>query len=687
MAQRLRPAFLHAGIAVVLSTLLAACSGSSDPDTGSASPDATGTPGVFRTIATWAGSPDPGGPGDRDGVGSDARLVLPNSVTVAADGSVWIAEQWPSRLRRLTPDGRVTTVFQGAAEVQWDGHRRFLLRPGAITAGPSGEVFVSMRTSTLQPGDGPSVVMRFAPGVAPEVVVSPADEYTFSFPPRALALDGQGRLLIASACGLWRSGGAVLGTTVPRGVVRLHDSYRGVDHNGCGGLDRLDWITRLALDAEDRPLFTLGSGELLRLEPDMRVTMLGQTSAGPAPDCGGMAADRRGPLLLTGGGTVLIQRDASGREQVLAGSPAEGGWFDGGAERARFRSLCGLAIDGQGRVFVADTDNHAVRRIDPDGRVSTVVGLAPQVGHRDGTGTQALFGAFFSVGPGLDGGVVVADLSNTVVRGVDAQQHVTTLAGVPGHPAGDPGADGPVATARLLQPSTALMTADGNLWIGDNTVLRRLVPDGTVRTVAAARPALQRVLTMALDRAGDVVVGWGTTTWAGPDAYPTVHHFERYSSADPQAAPVRLGLAVADDLSQRLQGLPMQGTCTLADGTLAYTQYHAVLRRAADGTVSLLAGSPDETGAQDGAATAARFQWPAGLACDAAGGVYVADRANHTVRYIDAQRRVRTVLGTAGRAGHRVDALPGELHGPGSLALVPGGLIVGTGLGLVRAGF
>ena len=84
---------------------------------------------------------------------------------------------------------------------------------------------------------------------------------------------------------------------------------------------------------------------------------------------------------------------------------------------------------------------------------------------------------------------------------------------------------------------------------------------------------------------------------------------------------------------------------------------------------------------------AARFNFPAGLACDATGGIYVADYENHTVRYIDAQRQVRTVLGTPGRAAHRTDTLPGELHSPRSLVLVPGGLVVATGLGLVRAGF
>jgi hypothetical protein len=103
-------------------------------------------------------------------------------------------------------------------------------------------------------------------------------------------------------------------------------------------------------------------------------------------------------------------------------------------------------------------------------------------------------------------------------------------------------------------------------------------------------------------------------------------------------------------------------------------------------TATLLAGSPDQPGSSDGAVAAARFDRPGGLACDAAGGIYVADTNNHTVRYIDTRGQVRTVLGTAGRAGHRVDALPGELTHPGCRAGARR-LVVNSGNGLVRAGF
>ena len=695
MKSRQGLASARAVVALAFTLVIAACGdGGSDNGATASAPVAPPVappaeqPGVFRSLASWAGSPDPGGAGDADGTGSAARFQRPNRLAVASDGSLWITETDSQRIRRIDAQGRVTTVFDASAlppRTDANGRTVTLSHPGAMVAAPSGGVFVALRQNTRASGttgaeDERWVVLRIAAGVEPRVVVQPAPAARVGSTVAGMALDRLGRLRIGDqGCVIFRSDGSVLDAAQPRGVLMLHAGEQASTGAGCS-------ITRLTSDADDRVLFTLGSGEVQRLEPDLSVTLLGRTSLPLAYGCTDMALDRSGRLLLTGGTSALMQLDAAGREQVLAGSPQQAGWFDGPSASARFGFLCGVAVDGDGRTVVTDQIGNTVRRIAADGSVSTVAGLARQLGYRDGVGTQALFGEFFTVGAGVNGGVVVADPSAAVVRGVDAQQRVSTLAGVATDDVQHTGADGPVASARLAHPTSALMTADGSLWIGDSTVLRRLGPDGMVRTVAAPQPGFQRLLAMALDRSGDVVVAWGTTVMGTLSSW-TDNHFERYSASHPQEAPVSMALVVADDLSRRLRGLPVGGTCVLPDGAIVYSQHHAVLRRAADGTVSLLAGSPDETGTQDGAATVARFQWPSGLACDAAGGIYVADSGNHTVRYIDAQRKVRTVLGTPGRAGHRVDDLPGELYGPGSLVLVPGGLVVATGLGLVRAGF
>ena len=649
-------------------------------------------PGVLRSLTAWAGAPDPGGAGDRDGTSSAARFARPTSVAAASDGSYWVTEFDSPRIRRIDAEGRVTTVLDAGAwglAIDVDGRRVVLNHPHTLLAAPSGGVFVAMTQFRLNPdgsavGDGPLAVLHLAPGGQPRLLVLPDPAHGVGAGASALALDRQGRLYIAAGCSIWRTDGEVLAAPRPRGVQRVYPGTA----PACGFESLTKSVTGLTTDADDRVVFALGRGEVLRLEHDLRVTTLARASATPAYGCGDMAMDRQGGLLLTSEKAVL-RLDASGREHVVAGSPSHGGWLDGSAESARFSSLCGLAIDAQGRIVLVDQDSHNVRRIESDGRVITLAGLAPQVGYRDGIGQDALFSRYFSVGTGLGDEVLVAEFDNGTVRGVDAVRRVSTLAGVPRAP-GDftsTGSDGPVATARLGGPTQALKTADGSVWMADGSKLRRLGTDGIVRTVATSND--RSAWALALDRAGDVVVVWGSFSVGLSGPGDTYIHFERYSARTPETAPVRMAVLVPDDLRQRTGSMPLRGLCILPDGSFVYTQANAVLRRAADGTVALLAGSPDqwEYGGADGPAAAVRFIAPEGLACDDTGGIYVADSGNHIVRYIDAQRRVRTVLGTPGQAGHRFDALPGELRSPSSLALVPGGLVVATGMGLVRAGF
>jgi hypothetical protein len=692
-------------VAIALAGFFAACSGGSNDSDGAATAPTEPSvslpvapvaeqPGVLRTITDWAGAPDPGGPGDGDGIGSAARFRQPSSVAVGHDGSVWVLEGGAPRIRRIDPEGRVSTVLDGAANpplVDVGGRHLPFSFPRAMVAAPSGGVFVVLRQySVLEgglDGDGPWAVVHVAPGAPARLAVLPAPAERALTAPTALALDRQGRLLIALECGLWRSDGEVLGNASPRGLRMLHASDPDQRGSACGPDTAEHGISRLAIDADDRVLFTLRRGDVQRLEPDLRVSTLGRTSAGTGWHCGSMALDRRGGLLLTGGTSALLRLDASGQEQLVAGSLQEVGAADGPALAARFSSLCGVAVDAQGRTVLADGSTHTLRRITPEGSVSTIAGLAAvQAGYRDGTGKDARFNEHAFIGPGVGAEVVVADRFNETVREVDAQQRVSTRVGRP-EDGSHADSDGPVAAARLGFPRHALKTADGSLWIADGNRLRQLGNDNIVRTVATSPESLSPQV-LALDGAGDVVAVWATyslTTGFSPSRWR--HQLLRHSARTPAAAPVRLELRVSSDLAKRLDDRPILGLCALPDGSLAFTQADAVLRRSGDGTVEVLAGSPDQPGHADGPAAAARFHWPAGLACDSDGGIYVADYENHTVRYIDAQRNVRTVLGTPGRAAHRIETLPGELHSPRSLVLVPGGLVVASGLGLVRAGF
>ena len=657
--------------------------------TTSASPQ----PGVLHTLVTWAGSPDAGGWGYRDGPAGTARFNKPIGVAAAADGSIWVSEEsWPARVRHIDAQGRVSTVFDiGSTGLSVDagGSRMLLSSPGAMVAAPDGGAFVAMKQAEVASGNvagiGPWAVIRLARGVAPQLVALPAPGHTHDLAVPALALDAEGRLYIASACSIWRTDGEVLTTTRPRSVARVHDAARAAGSST--GCTRESLVSRLIVGAEGRLLFTLVSGEVQRLEPDQRITTLARTAAGASP-CGAMAADGRDGVLLSGGGTALTRLAATGPEQPAVGSPTQAGFEDGSAENARFHEACGLSADGKGRVVLADRENHTVRRIQPDGSVVTLAGRAWQERHRDGIGTDARFGMLRPLGRGIGSEVVVGDPDRGTVRAVDGAQRVGTLVGAPGE-YGYPWlkTDGPVASARLYRPNGALRTADGSLWIADDQRLRHVGPDGIVRTLATSMD--RYAWTLALDRAGDVVVVWGDFRMSTPPSHldPMFVHFERYSARNPAAAPTRLDVTMPAGLETSLAGNMVTSLCALPDGSLAFARGHAVWRRTADGRASPLAGSPVESGTANGPAADARFNRPIGLACDDAGGIYVADAFNHTVRYIDAQRHVRTVLGVAGQHGHAVGKLPGLLDHPSSLVLVPGGLVVASGLGLVRAGF
>lgn len=177
------------------------------------------------------------------------------------------------------------------------------------------------------------------------------------------------------------------------------------------------------------------------------------------------------------------------------GNAPIGAYNDGPASEAAFEHPAGLAIDAQGNVYVADADNNAIRRITKDGAVSTLAGNG-NVGSGDGAGAAATFNYPSDVAVAKDGTVYVADTLNHAIRRVAPDGKVTTLAGssqrtveyFPGavEYAGDY-QDGPLATAKFNEPSGLALDANGNLYVSDrgNQRIRYIdLAAGTVSTVA-----------------------------------------------------------------------------------------------------------------------------------------------------------------------------------------------------------
>ena len=365
---------------------------------------------------------------------------------------------------------------------------------------------------------------------------------------------------IAALLGVVACAGLVAAWRAP---VRWVSTCAGQDqgyHDGDRAATRFDHPSGLALDARDpaRPRLYVADTY------NHRVRMVDLLAPG-------------GPTTVTIAGAGLPRHAGGGAE-------------DGPGAQATFRFPRDLALDGRGHLYVADTNNHRVRRIDlvaPTYPVTTIAG--GRRGNLDGPGARARFSAPWGLAHDGRSTLYVVDTYNHTLRAIalDAPGHpVTTVAG------GEKGyADGVGRRAMFDSPVGVAVDPRG----GD----RLYVADGSNRCV--------RRVTLSSGGARVDTIG-GAPVNASEDA-----------------------LVVSVPLIY-----PANVACR-ADGTLLVSDQAAntVYRLGQDGTLVALAGIPGKAPATvDGAVAWARFRQPSGLAVDPAGGIYVADVVSHRIRFL-----------------------------------------------------
>ncbi|MGA2867464.1 MAG: immunoglobulin domain-containing protein [Verrucomicrobiota bacterium] len=377
---------------------------------------------------------------------------------------------------------------------------------------------------------------------------------------------------------------------------------------------------------------------------------------------------------------------------TLAGPPEAGaGAIDGTGSAARFNRPYGVAADSAGNVYVADTYNHTIRKVTPGGVVTTLAGLAGSQGSADGTGSTARFGEPRGVAVDSAGNVYVADYWNHTIRKVTPAGVVTTLAGLAGSPGSD---DGTGSAARFYFPRGVAVDSAGNVYVADtwNDTIRKVTPGGVVTTLAGQAGSLGSddgtgsaarfdwPYGVAVDSAGNVYVAdtanntirqvtpaGVVTTLAGlvggngvaVDSAGSVYVADTYNHTIRKGGVVTTlaGLAgnwgSADGTASAARFWGPNGVAVDSAGNVyvADTYNHIIRKVTPGGVVTTLAGLAGSYGSADGTASAARFDWPVGVAVDSAGNVYVADSANNTIRKVTPGGVVTTLAGLAWSCG------------------------------------
>ena len=578
-------------------------------------------------ITTFAGALDQ--PGTADGTAKVARFNAPAHLAVDAAHNVYVADHGNHTIRKITPDGIVTTIAgapgaAGASDGQ--GSLAHFDGPTGITVGPSGELYVADTNNQTIRRISPQNFVTTIAGLPGSEGSADGKGAAARFRyPAGLAFDVAGELYVADAWNFTiRKISSDFTVTTPLGMPGM-----GGATDGAGNAARFTVPRGLAFDAAGNLYITDSHNHTIRkVAPGFVVsTLAGNPNASGDLDGSGAAARFQYPHQIASYGSTLYVADYW-ETSTLRAVTTSGTVTTAAGPKGFFYDPSGLAMDSAGNLFVADTYNHTVRKITPEGVVSTFAGVALQSGNADGAGSAARFsfprnvavdsadnvyvttnsgylrkitpaGVVTTLPAGFGAGAVVVASAGelyvsvaSVIRKVSASGEVTTFAGTM-NTSGC--ADGPVGTARFGGVTGLALDSNGLLYVADawSDTVRKVTPDGVVTTIVGQCYA----------RGG--VDGVGT---AARVDHPT--------------------------------GLAVDGA-----GNLFIVEEDRIRRMKPDGTVTSLAGPVNTIGFQDGRGIDAVFYRPTAIAVSPSGSLFVVDMWNSVIRradpYIAASRKVQ----------------------------------------------
>jgi sugar lactone lactonase YvrE len=383
--------------------------------------------GQSFTTTTFAGAPEV--IGSFDGQGREARFAWPLAVAVDAAGTVYVGDTSNGTIRKISPSGAVTTLaglagVGGGADGRGDAAR--FRRPFGVAVDAAGYVYVADVDSSTIRKISPAGDVTTLAGLADTVGASEGRGAEARFNnPAAVAVDASGTVFVADTAN------RAIRKITPAGDVT---TFAKLDRYPCG--------------------VVVSGGNVYVTEQDFQSIL--------------KIAPNGGVTTLAGGFGV--------------------GSADGTGTAATFARLFGITADGAGNLYVADVNNSTIRKVTPAGVVTTLAGLAGSSDYVDGAAAAARFAGPFGVVATGGGDVYVADTDNHVIRRVSRDGVVSTLAGSglfrggsSSAPFGGGGSvDGPSEAARFWSPLGLASDAAGMLYTTElgNQTIRKITPAG-----------------------------------------------------------------------------------------------------------------------------------------------------------------------------------------------------------------
>jgi sugar lactone lactonase YvrE len=564
-------------------------------------------------ISTVAGNGTKGYSGD-GGNAATAQLNLPNSITVDLAGNLFFTDHGNHCVRKISPAGIITTV---AVKVKgnYSGWR--------LLDSKDAKVFTVSGES--KEGSGKQ-------SLSPLPMISN---------PEGVAVDTAGNLYIPelhNECILkiMPSGGikAIAGTEWSSGCSDERGksiSYMD-DHNNDGeSFDPLFIPEKIAMDAAGN-LYTidgLGNRLIRKITPASVITAVTAKEKGDASSDGSkeFLPPQLGPYSITVDllGNLYIVDDGrirkitpDGTIATVAGKRVLGFSGDGGpATSAQFYAPGSVALDPRGNLYIADTWNHRIRKVAPDGIITTVVGNGPTDW---GGGKDANAQLYIPKRVAIDnhGNIYISDAGRNRIRKVTPAGLITTIAG--NGTSGFSGDGSPAISAQFNDPDGIALDSSDNLYIADsnNNRIRKVTPAGIITTIAGNG---------AKGSSGD----------GGPAALAQLYW--------PQGVTV-----------------DSSGNLFVAD-----MQNHRIRKVTPDGIITTIAGNGKPGfGGDSGQATSAQLNTPRSISMDNAGNLYIADTANYRIRKITPAGIITTIAGNGqgGFSGDGGSAVSAQLGGP-----------------------